>query len=78
MSPEKKEQIKTKVLDSLKDQLKQLSESPNGELAGGFAAKAIDSTLSELESSTLEDTNNGCTHNYVAGCGHIADAANVG
>lgn len=81
MSPEKKEQIKTRVLDSLKDQLKQLSQGANGELAGGFAARAIDSTLSELESSTLDDFNliscSPVTHNHIAGCGHIDIASNV-
>jgi hypothetical protein len=80
MTPEKKEQIKTSVLDSLKDQLKQLSDGPNGELAGGFAATAIDRTLSELDSSTLDDFNliscSPITHNHIAGCGRIDAASN--
>ncbi|MDN5284227.1 MAG: hypothetical protein JWR38_501 [Mucilaginibacter sp.] len=79
MTPEKKDEIKKKVVDSLKDQLKQLSENPSKELVGGFASKAIDSALNAIDSGALDDTNYlFCTthHNHVKGCGHIIDGAN--
>ena len=82
MTPEKKDQIKTKVLDSLKDQLKQLSENPSKELVGGFASKAIDSALNAIDSGALDESTNflSCPttthHNHVKGCGKIVEDAN--